>query len=213
MSTSRNLPPKGTAGLARLAVRGYSRWPLPPPRMIDTIFATRCPLKIYAVGFQRSRRVESPARTGRRTIVRATPCGTVRCGAWYYRRGRGDATFRDAHRHHRVPAQGPRVQRARHPLGGGARAGGQVRGLPLRRGRAHPLRPEGARHQPDLQPPACRPGTRCARAGASCSSAPPPRERPSRTTCPCSRPSWKTPMRAPCTCFPPRPSPRTSSRS
>src|SRR5271157_4224610 len=41
MSTRRNLPPKGTAGLARLAVRGYRRCPLPPPRMMDTIFAMR----------------------------------------------------------------------------------------------------------------------------------------------------------------------------
>ena len=45
MSTRRNFPPNGTAGFARLAVRGYNRWPRPPPSMIATIFAMYLPLK------------------------------------------------------------------------------------------------------------------------------------------------------------------------
>src|SRR5215213_6685654 len=39
MSISRNLPPMGTAGLARWRVKGQSRAPCPPPRMAVTTFS------------------------------------------------------------------------------------------------------------------------------------------------------------------------------
>src|SRR5436305_14931608 len=39
MSMRRNLPPTGTAGLARSRVRGHSRLPCPPPRIAVTTFS------------------------------------------------------------------------------------------------------------------------------------------------------------------------------
>lgn len=38
ISISRYLPATGTAGFARVLVRGYSREPCPPPRMIASTF-------------------------------------------------------------------------------------------------------------------------------------------------------------------------------
>src|SRR5829696_1833443 len=35
MSINLYLPPSGTAGFALCPVRGYRRWPTPPPRMTD----------------------------------------------------------------------------------------------------------------------------------------------------------------------------------
>ena len=43
ISTILCLPPKGTAGFERSLVSGKSRVPFPPPRMMDSTFATMDP--------------------------------------------------------------------------------------------------------------------------------------------------------------------------
>src|SRR5690348_11367042 len=73
MSMRRYLAPRGTAGLARSLVNGYSRVPAPPPKMIaNTRFTYRPHFKDYCIA--------RPCRG--KNICKRVRSSQIQCGAY-----------------------------------------------------------------------------------------------------------------------------------
>ena len=157
------LAAEGHRGLRRALVSGYSRWPLPPPRMIETILSTdRLHRRVYGRRGGRSRPAWRARRLPPAAAVLPMPL-PWRAAAM----GEGDDR-----RHHSRPAGGPGLRRQGHSLGDDSRPGGAVRRLSRRRRRRASARRSKRAGSGGSTATSLPPGRRCAGAGASSSSAP-----------------------------------------